>query len=292
MRDYPKTQRFAQRKRWLVRGEGEDLGPYTTEEILAAIAARDMSLGTEIADVSDQDWGPVGTHGLFRDYYATCDERWQVEDAEEEAGEHARRLRLRRMVQSGTGGFMVVVVIVLLGFGGWITWRLLHAEPTGILEAVALADPVALPPAGPPPAASTAPFVVEPIKVPRVRDRESLDTRGVGTESEAGAVPVTTLDFDSEAGPELSDGQLDRIVQKARGGLEGCARSAVSRSAEFRGTRVRFAVRPGRIGRITVGKEASDDARFKACVRSVLKGIRVPSFGGADHFVTVPLRVR
>ncbi|MEC9073083.1 MAG: hypothetical protein VX938_11905 [Myxococcota bacterium] len=292
-RERMKTRRMPPPRRWLVRKEGVDYGPFTVEEILAQIDRREVGLGTLVCDVSEQAWENAATHALFRDYYDKCVERWSVEEAEAEAAKHEEQIRRRRLLTGGAWRLAVVSGILIIGAGGWLVWRLMHAQPTGILNAVAVAKPVQLPP---PPDPRTEAPPVPPLKetiVPTMLENETYDTRGIGVETgQAEAQQVQAIDFAGSGGSELSEAAARRIAEEARRGLSSCAREVAIRLPGFKGTRVKFVIQPGRLVRITVGAEVQEDSPFKACVKQTLGKITVPRFNGQERRVTVPLTVR
>lgn len=280
-------------RRWLVRRAGVDYGPFTVEEILAQIDRREVDLATQVCDVSDQVWENAATHALFRDYYEKCVARWSVQETEAEAARHEQQIRRVRILTGGAWKIAVLCAVLVLGAGGWLVWRLMHAQPTGILNAVALATPTRLPP---PPDPSTAVPQIPRLKekvVPRLKESETYDTRGIGVESDQeDPQAVQAIDFAGGGGQELSEDEARRIAEEARRGLSSCAREVAMRSPDFKGTRVKFVILSRKLSRITVGSEVQGDAPFKACVKRILGGISVPRFTGQERRVTVPLEVR
>ncbi len=278
-----------------MRRDDVDYGPFSTEQVLEQIRAREVGLGSMITLLGSDEWEPVGTHELFRDHYAACAAAWEVEEAEQGADRHERQMKAMRVVGGGTWRLGLAGLAVALALGGWFAWRILNAKPTGVLSAVALAAPPTLPapptvgaavPALPIPAATEFAVLKEPVYV-------SYDTAGVAIEgTEDGEQVVQTLNFDDDSGDELSDAAVERIVAAARRRLEPCALEAATRSETFTGTRMTFWLQSGRLGRLTVGAEVNANPRFKACVKAALSGISVPTFGGQQRKVTVPLRVQ
>lgn len=282
--------------RWLVRRDGVDFGPYSVEDLLAAIDRREVDLGTMVCNVAERVWEPAGSHQLFREHYAASEARWAAQEIQAGAARHERQLRRSGALKGGTRYLLVLGIVLAIGAGGYTVWRLAHARPTGILEAVAIARPLDLPAApvrparfrGPPvPPARAFPVLQE---APR-RSSGFGSVAGVVEEGQA-AAPVTRLDFDDSQGHEIPQAELDRIMAQARVGLEGCARDAASRSADFNGTRVTFVIRSRKLGSFTVGKEALTNRGFKACVKRKLGAISVSAFDGSERRVTIPLRVK
>lgn len=289
------TRKSRRQERWLVRRAEVDFGPYTNDQLLEEIALHHVDLGTPICQVGTQDWEPAGTHALFRDHYARCETRWRVEEAEQAADKHEQKLKTMRVIKGSTWALILGGALVVLLFGGWLTWRFMHLQPSGILNAVALASPAPLPP--PPSLKVPLSRLQEPEihRFPVLKEPETYDTAGVGGEG-SGAALVTRMEFDENGGggggASLSEGQLKQITEHARGQLVGCAQAAATRSATFTGTKVTFIVRSGGLGSITVGPEVRSNQPFKACVKRALKGISVPKFAGSERRVTVPLHVK
>jgi hypothetical protein len=271
--------------RWLTRKGGVDFGPFTTEQVVEMIRAREVQLGTMVCDVAVRQWEPLGSHATFRAHYAEAEQNW----ASAAADEHARQLRTKRLLTGGAWQLVLVGTLVVLAFGGWMAWRMSRAEPTGILEAVRIAQPPTLP-------AAIAAVTPVPLAIPagtavrRLREVTNYDTSGVGLEGQGGDL-VTTMSFDDDA-KGLSDAAFKKIVAVSRRKLAGCAQAAAVRSERFTGTRVSFVVSSGGLGSFTVGSEALGDRPFKACIKRALKGISVPSFQGSQRKVTIPLSVR
>ena len=249
------------------------------------IQTREINLGTMICSVADRLWEPLGSYAEFRAEYAKIEEVW----ASQAADTHARQLRTKRLLTGGAGRLAIVGAVCVVAFGVWMAWRMAHAEPTGILEAVKIAQPPALPAiaeAAPPPPLR----IPAGTKIKRLREGVNYDTSGVGVEG-TGQVMVNTMSFDADA-DELSEKALNKVVSAARTKLLKCAQDAAARSERFAGTRVSFIVRPGHLASFTVGSEAAGDQRFKACVKRALKAVTVPSFGGSQRKVTIPLVIR
>ncbi len=134
---------------------------------------QEVDLATQVCDVSNQEWENAATHALFRDYYEKCAARWSVEETEAEAARHEQQIRRVRFLTGGAWKIAVVSAVVVLGAAGWLVWRLMHAQPTGILNAVALATPVKLPP---PPTPQREGPDLAPLK--EVNHHQSLDCPG------------------------------------------------------------------------------------------------------------------
>lgn len=271
-----------------------DYGPFSTDQVLEQIKSREIKLGSMITLLGTDEWEPVGTHERFRDHYAECSVAWDVEEAEQDADRHERQLKTMAAVGGGTWRLGLVALMLALGVGGWFGWRIMNAQPTGVLGAVAMAAAPALPDPPPPPAAASALPIPAPRAFPVLKEPVyvNYDTAGVALEgADKGAHVVQTLNFD-DSSDELSDAQINKIVAAARSRLVPCAHDAATRSESFSGTRVAFWVQSGKLGRFTVGSEVVSNGRFKACVKKALSGISVPTFGGQQRKVTVPLRVQ
>ena len=276
---------------WLVRRDEVDYGPYATEEVLTAISSKEVHMGTWIAELSHAEFEPLGSWAIFRDHYAECQARWDQEIAEAEARRVERRMRAVRMVRMVT--FVVVLVIALgsAGFGGWVAWRRAKAKPTGIESSIVVASAPRLPALRDVPKTSVADLpVIKTRPVSRLAEPISYDTEGVGIEG-SGGVQAPVMNFNAGTAEQLPEAKVKSIMRTARKGMVGCARSAAQANPDFMGTKVRFIIRSGGIGSLTVGKEAAGNGAFRQCVKRVIQGISVPRFGGDERSVTIPLKV-
>ena len=276
---------------WLVRRDAVDYGPYATEEILASIASKEVHLGTLIAEISHAEFEPLGSWGVFRDHYAECQARWDQEAAEAEARRVERRMRAVRMVRITTFAIVLVIALGSAGFGGWVAWRRAQAKSTGIGSGVAIASVPELPDLKAVPQRNVA--ELPPIKtrpVSRLAEPISYDTDGVGIQGSEG-VRAPVMNFNAGSGDQLPEAKVRSIMGSARKGMVGCARAAAQANPEFMGTKVRFIIRSGRIGSLTVGKEVAGSGAFRQCVKRVIQGISVPQFRGDERSVTIPLKL-
>ena len=103
---------------------------------------------------------------------------------------------------------------------------------------------------------------------------------------------VQEIDFMSEAGRELSAGEVNRVVRQVTPRLIGCAQQQANRQSTFPGTTVRFTLKKsGAAGSIRIGKNGRRSRAFVQCVRSRLRTVRVQPFTGAERVISVPLKV-
>ncbi len=279
-------------QRWLAKRGTVDYGPFTTEEVKEALARKEMDLGTLLAELGTQTWQPVGVYAEFREFYGGLHERWEREAIEAEVTRHEAKLRTMDKVKGGAWKVIALSTVVVLGLGAWVVYRILHAEPTGVLEAVAVKEAPLLPaPPKPKPGAATL-RTADGRKVRRLRELKNYDTAGVAAEG-SGSAPVTKLSFADGAGGGAgpSQGQIDRVVRRVTPGLLRCASAAAAKGG-FRGANVSFLVRSGRLGGITVSRKALKNKPFVACVKSTLRRAKAPTFSGSERRVTIPLRIR
>ncbi len=279
-------------QRWLAKRGTVDYGPFTTEEVKEALARKEMDLGTLLAELGTQTWQPIGVYAEFREFYGGLHERWEREAIEAEVTKHEAKLRAMDKVKGGAWKVIALATVVVLGLGAWVVYRILHAEPTGVLEAVAIKEAPLLPAPPKPKLGDPALRPAEGRKVRKLRELRNYDTAGVTAEG-SGSAPVTRLSFaDGEgggAGP--SQAQIDRVVRSVTPGLLRCASTAAAKS-DFRGANVSFLVRSGRLGGITVSRKALKNKPFVACVKSTLRRAKAPTFSGSERRVTIPLRIR
>lgn len=282
-------------ERWLYRTERGDYGPVTTDQVFDGIRERKIDLSTQVSVLGTNRWSHAGEFPLFRDHFAACQRRWAEEQLHAEAEAVGRRMEMKGHATRHASRFVVVGIVVALGFAAWGAWRLFKAEPLGLSRIVRAATLPVLP--TPPPLVRAGGLMPEaPEKrVPRLAEPESYDTAGIMIDDGGEVTPgVTKLSFDEhgevEAQASISAADLGGIVERARQGLYGCAREAATRDTSFAGTDVGFSVTSGRIAKITVGADARGNAPFQACVKAALGRVAVPAFGGGERRVTVPLR--
>jgi hypothetical protein len=280
--------------RWFYRTEKGDFGPVSTDKLMDAMGKRVIDLKTLVCRVGTSNWAPAGQIDLLRAHHAACQVEWEHQALTAEADRMGRSLERAHTARKSTSVGLVLGLMALVVVGGGLWWRLSRAEALGFERVVRPLDAQALPAWS---AGARAPLGAperEPVKVARLGEPELLDTAGVKVGDEAAPV-VTRLTFDEsgEAGAAagLDPADLDRIVGAARGGLIGCAQQLAQANAGFTGTEVRFTVAPGRLSDFIVGREVASSQTFRACVKRVLAGIRVPEFQGNSRSVTVPLKV-
>ncbi len=277
-------------EKWLYRTERGDYGPVSTDRIFDAIRERKIDLSTQVSLLGSNRWSAAGEFPVFRDHYAACQRRWDDEALQAEAEALGKRLEMKGHASRGAGLLVIAGITAGLVLGGIVVWRLLKAEPLGLAKIVRPIAVEALP--APPEIPKKYQVLPQPPehKVARLYEPESYDTAGVAVgDSEAGH--VTKMHFSEDGDVEMiSAADLARVVESARQGLYACAREAAQKNPAFAGTDVGFTVAPGRLTNMSVGVEARSNAPFKACVKAALGRVSVPSFGGSERRVTVPLR--
>ncbi len=287
--------RRRKKNRWLARRDGVDYGPYDDDELKECIARREIDLSSEIMKVASGEWSTVGEHSAFRDWYSGLHERWAREELEASVEAQERKMAAMDKVKSGTWKLVVVGVLLVAGLGSWVVYRILHAEPTGIMKAISVEQIALLPEASAPVQTETEVAAVEPVKVKRLAERETYNTGGVGVEG-SGRGPSTSFDFDPDdkggAGPGLSQSKINAITRRVSPKLVSCAMRTRSKGKAFSKARVSFLVRSGRLGGITISKKALKNRAFVSCVRGVLRKQSVPKFSGSERRVTIPIRFK
>lgn len=278
-------------ERWLYRTDRGDYGPVTTDRIFDGIRDRKIDLKTQVSVLGTNKWAAAGEFPLFRDHYAACQKRWEDERLHAEAEAIGKRMEMKAHTSRGAGILLAVGIVVALGFGAWVVWKLSKAEPLGLAKIVRV---VALEPLPQPPAiAKSSPSIArkEERKVARLSEPESYDTAGIAVGGADDADAVTQMHFSEDGEVEMiSAADLAQVVESARQGLYGCARDASARNASFTGTEVGFTVAPGHITKVSVGADARGNGPFLACVKAALGRVSVPAFNGSERRVTVPLR--
>jgi len=258
--------------------------------MLKAIDVKDVDLGTLVTRMGTEAWQPAGVHSGFRDHYAHCEARWQEEALDADVAREERKLKSMDRLKGGVGKGLIVGVVVVLAFGGWLAYRLMHAEPTGIMKVVEVPDVPALP-ALPTRATSAPPLkIASAVNVKRRREFEHFDTAGVRAAGKERALRGT-LDLDAKGGG-VSAAALRRIKSGVRKRLTPCLRAALGRGFKARKVTVTYIVRSGRLGGITLSRKALKDRRLTACVKRVIKRTRVPSFKGPERRVRQGFRIQ
>lgn len=287
--------RRRRQNRWLARREGKDYGPYNDDELKECIARREIDLRSEICAVSTGTWSTVGEHAELRDFYSGLSERWNREALEASVDAQERKMEVMDKVKSGTWKLVVLGLLVVVGLGSWVIYRIMHAEPTGIMSAIVIDEVATLPELAVEKSDRVEIAEVAATKVKRIKERETYNTSGVGAEG-TGATPTTSLSFDPDGGggggPSLSSGQISRITSNASPKLVSCAMKTRNKGPAFSKTNVSFLIKSGRLGGMTLGRAALKNKAFVSCVRRVLRGISVPKFGGSERRVTIPIRFR
>lgn len=285
-------------ERWLYRIEGGDYGPVPTDKLLEAIGDRKVDLGTQVKLLGQEKWSVAGEHALFRNYYEKCRARWTQEDADKVrvAREQAfvrkdrnAKLRLRAIL---IGGLAVMLIV------GWYLWRASSIEGLGLAHAARVRTTPSLPVnVDNGNTVSTMPDYSEK-KFPILSEPESpinYDVAGVHVGEGGAEQTVTRLSFGEDG--EVADVQsldpsvLSRIANDAKQGIYACAREHAASNPSFSGTDVGFAVTSGRIARISVGTEVRRSPAFQSCIKAALGRVSVPSFGGPERGVTIPVRI-
>lgn len=286
--------------RWLYRTSGGDFGPVNTDRIMDAIAKRKIDLATQVCLAGSERWCTVAEHELFRNHFDHCRQRWEHEAKRAEIDRLGKRLERSEARSRHTWRIVGISLIAAAGIGVWLWWRFATAESIGIGSISRMAATVRLPTAGTGPArvARNGPSIppVIPRKVPRLAEPESYDTVGVKVTDNAEVHTTTSKltfndDGEIDAAPSIGADELASVVEAARKGLYGCAIQHAQREPSFSGTEVGLTVQSGHLGNITVGTEVRNQPAFRACVKSALARVPVPTFGGGGKRVVVPLRI-
>lgn len=288
-----KMKPVAATERWLYRRDGNDYGPISTDELLDAIAAKKVDLGTQVLPLLSKRWGPAAEHAMLRDFYEKCQIRWRAEAFDTEAEAQVRRLARARQRRRRLFSVVVVGVVVAAGLAGWIIWRLGQAQPLGLDRLARLPRLGALPALDSRQPVPPQVVLVTGTVVPVLSEPETYDTAGIAMEGDTPAGPtVTKLSFTEDGGVKgLSTTELQRVLDGARKNLNPCALEAAKRDKAFAGTRISFTVAPGHITAITVSDEVKHNAAFKACVKTALNRVSVPVYDGGDRHVTIPITI-
>ena len=123
-------------ERWLYRTDRGDYGPVTTDLIFDGIRDRKIDLKTQVSVLGTNKWSAAGEFPLFRDHYAACQKRWEDERLHAEAEAIGKRMEMKAQTSRGAGILVAVGIVVALGFGAWVVWKLSKAEPLGLAKIV------------------------------------------------------------------------------------------------------------------------------------------------------------
>ena len=278
--------------RYLIRRDTGDFGPYTVNEIREAIEAREVHLGTEIQEVGGDSWQPAGVFTEFRDYYATCIQKWENAEIDRSVAAEESKMRTMGRVKSGAWKLIVVGILVAASLGSWIVYRVMHAEPTGIDSVVVVPEVSVLPDVAAEELQVVALSVIQPQKVKRLFEAEYYNTAGVrSVEREGAADQVMDLSDEAAGLSGIDSSDIARIKKRNQSGIERCMSKALRGGATFTKALVTYWIRSGKITDITVNKPAISNGLFVSCVRKLVRGTKVPTFAGQGRRLEHRVRV-
>jgi hypothetical protein len=278
-----KKRRKKSGPRYLIRRENGDFGPYTVNDVRSAIESREVNLGTEVQEVGGDSWQPAGVFSEFRDYYAYCQKIWAEAELDHSVAVQEKKLRKLGQVKSGAWKLMVLGICVVSALGGWLIYRMMHAEPAGIDSVVSIPEVRALP-SVPKIKLSVGPLKkVVAAKVKRVYEAEYHNTGGVRATERASAADIDMDLSDEGTGNSISSGDLVRIKKRNQAAIVRCTGSALKRGSKFKSARITYWVRSARTSDVTVNKPAFTNKFFVACVRRAVNGAKVPPFAGSPR---------
>jgi hypothetical protein len=278
-----KKRRKKSRPRYLIRREDGDFGPYTINDVRSAIESREVNLGTEIQEVGGESWQPAGVFSEFRDYYEHCQKVWAEAELDQSVAVQEKKLRKLGQVKSGAWKLMVLGICVVSALGGWLIYRMMHAEPAGIDSVVSIPEVRVLPEVPKLTLSVASLKKVEATKVKRVYEAEYHNTAGVRATERASAADIDMDLTDEAGGSAISAGDLARIKKRNQAAIVRCTGSALKRGSKFKSARITYWVRSARTSDVTVNKPAFSNKSFVACVRRAVKGAKVPSFAGSPR---------
>jgi hypothetical protein len=275
--------------RWLVRRETGDYGPFSEADMLQAMDRREYELGTMVSQAGTDKWQPAGVHAVFREHYAECQKRWAEAALDEDVAREERKLRTMDKVKGGAGTLIVVGLLVVVGLGSWIAYRMLHAEPTGILAAVVVPTLPALPGLRPGSVKVRDLVLAKAVKVRRRREAEFHDTSGVRAEGKERKLRGV-LDLNA-ASSGLKSRDIQRIKKTVQRRLMQCVKKAVKRGSSLKKVNVSYIIQSGRLGGISLNHAALKNGRLTGCVKRAVKGTRAPVFKGPEKRVRQGFRI-
>jgi len=281
-------------ERWLYRTSDGDYGPMLTDQLLEAIAAKKVDLRSQVRQLGNEQWTIAGEHQLFRNFYEKCRPRWAADEAERERAAREEGFIKRERSRKASIKIAFAVALVLMGAVGWWIYKVNSRQGLGLAHAARVRTVPSLP--------VTVVVAAESSALPIVKERTfavlaepetpvSYDTAGVRV-ANGDQQTVTRLDFNDDGEvQEIDPGVLASVLDSAKRGVYACAQQFASQNASFSGTEVGFAVASGHLARITVGAEVRRSPSFQACVKAALGRVPVPSFGGSERYVTLPIRI-
>ncbi|HOI09066.1 MAG TPA: hypothetical protein PK313_01190 [Myxococcota bacterium] len=281
--------------RWMYRKHGMDFGPFTSREIEALIAKRELWSDTEVYNQRKRQWFRVAEVAKFQDYIdeATRKEAEERRRQEAEADTATVERQARRSHR-----LPLVLGLGLAVAGGVAAFFLLRPPPPVLagypthffrdLSFQAL-EPM-------------SEMRAEPISIQAGRDgapEPVVRRRTNGSRTRADGTltaPELDLSYDAEAGSggrELTQQDIGRIQQGVTGGLVRCFRAEYDRNPEFEGGTVHlYLINKGQVAVSRVSTRPNPSADLIGCVKAATSGVRLAPFSGANRIMEIPIYIQ
>ncbi|MCA9538539.1 MAG: hypothetical protein KC620_06605, partial [Myxococcales bacterium] len=278
-------------QRWLMDKDGVDYGPFTSKQIVEKLFKEEISAETVIFDIETDRRQSLSEFGVFEDallawiHEKDKREKHRAEEAEAAAG------RRRLMVLLG----VIVAVVVVVGgsLGGWFLYQ--SSLPTPVKAHLAsLVTPMrgGLPVVNLP---EELPETVAEIRARRQKEaaermaRASAAERARLMEEERLAAQTEMVDVgaaNTGGGGPFDRGAFDRVVASRQAQMVKCLQDEVRRDPGLKSLEVQITVIPR--GDLVAVKMPAGSPRGQACVRSALRGLKVPPFQGTNYKIKLP----
>jgi eukaryotic-like serine/threonine-protein kinase len=293
---------------WLVHRDGFDYGPFSSEQVRDQLLQDAIDEHTEVRNLETQERGFLGDVDEFAefaaDYVPVRDERRRRE-AE-------RRAEVQRKVKRAGATGIITAVVGLLGLIGLYVYyvEFIRVDPAPVaLESLfarvsrdfrapesayvgIAADPDLM--------AALFNFEEEleepPPQPTRRRPRSDATAAGaLASENLDGADPLDrgTIDFSTAGGNRrLTPNDINETILRDGRAIQRCLRDEVTRNRRFRGTEMRFVIRPdGRTQAVDVGSGTYTE-ELSSCLLPIFRHMRFPEHDGLNLPVSFPFHVR
>lgn len=300
-------------KRFLVRRDGLDYGPFSKEEVLEQLYEDEIDEDTKIQDRTLQKRVPLGELEAFveevEEYIPVREER-RRKQAE-------RRAELERKVKQGGRAVLVAGIVAgLVVLAGMLYFYLNRPEPKPMPMAKAFVslDYEFMPPPKDFQTVSVDDDVLESIfnpeasrkklaqKIRKARQRTRRSAGGAGGAANQGAggggsdQEVNTVDMSDNSGSKrlLSDNEIFDIILTNFDALRGCIHQELDRNPSFSGVNVQFFIRPsGTTGGVKIKESKYRNTPVGRCLVQKFRTMKFPEHSAVSNKgVTFPLTVK
>lgn len=277
--------------RWIVRREGLDYGPYSSNQIVQQLFKEEIDTEQLLFDVETEEIRPISDIEFFEEIL----HKWAHERAarlrKKEEEEIAKKGRRRNAIINGT----LLGLILLIGgsVGGYFWYQ--STLPTPVRSDIAQAITpfeAALPAAILP---DEAPITeAERIEKARSASRAAAVARARAEQAkirrEREIAESSNLDLSAGDGAKFQLKALNGAVAARHGRLSKCLTAEARRDPTAKVLKVKMTALPqGQVLNVSLVKGSAGGNR---CVREALDGIKIPPFSGTNRTVTLPFTIR